>query len=125
MALPRSDIGKINLITQKLNNMYYEVKARFEKTMEDGMVRKVKEPYLFDALSFSEAEARARAEAAPKRGKPGWYKVSNGPVPVARPADFIQLTPIVQPIPLVPYSTQLQPLAMYDDSDPEGYDEEY
>ncbi len=86
------------------------------------MSRKKKEA---EARARAEAEARARAEAAPKRGKPGWYKVSNGPVPVARPADFIQLTPIVQPIPLVPYSTQLQPLAMYDDSDPEGYDEEY
>lgn len=45
--------------------MYYEVKARFEKTMEDGMVRKVKEPYLFDALSFSEAEERAVEELTP------------------------------------------------------------
>ena len=45
--------------------MYYEVKARFEKTMEDGMVRKVKEPYMFDALSFSEAEERAVEELAP------------------------------------------------------------
>ena len=45
--------------------MYYEVKARFEKTMEDGMVRKVKEPYLFDALSFSEAEARAIEKLTP------------------------------------------------------------
>lgn len=68
-----------------------------------------------EARARAEAEARAKAEAAPKKGKPGWYKVSNGPVPVARPAEFIQLTPIVQPIPLVPYSTQLQPLAMYDD----------
>ena len=71
-----------------------------------------------------EAEARAQAEAAAKAKKKvrtaSWQKVSNGPVPVARPADYIQLTPIVQPIPLVPYSTQLQPLAMYDD----GLDEE-
>lgn len=40
------------------------------------------------------------------------------PVPVAKPADFIQLTPVVQPLPIVPYSTQLQPLAMFDE-DPE------
>ena len=45
--------------------MYYEVKARFKKTMEDGMVRKVKEPYLFYALSFSEAEERAVEELTP------------------------------------------------------------
>ena len=46
-------------------NKYYEVKARFEKTMENGMVKKVKEPYLFDAMSFSEAEARAIEELQP------------------------------------------------------------
>ena len=39
------------------------------------------------------------------------------PVPVAKPADFIQLTPIVQPIPIVPYSSQMQPLAQYDDEE--------
>ena len=46
-------------------NKYYEVKARFEKTLENGMVKKVKEPYLFDAMSFSEAEARAIEELTP------------------------------------------------------------
>ena len=46
-------------------NKYYEVKARFEKTMENGIVKKVKEPYLFDAMSFSEAEARAIEELTP------------------------------------------------------------
>ena len=46
-------------------NRYYEVKARSEKIMEDGMQKKVKETYLFDALSFSEAEARAVEELAP------------------------------------------------------------
>lgn len=47
------------------------------------------------------------------------FKVMNncGPVPVAKPADFIQLTPIVQPIPIVPYSTQLQPLAQFDEEE--------
>ena len=46
-------------------NRYYEVKARSEKTMEDEMRKKVKETYLFDAISFSEAEARAVEELAP------------------------------------------------------------
>lgn len=46
-------------------NRYYEVKARSEKTMGDGMQKKVKETYLFDAMSFSEAEARAVEELAP------------------------------------------------------------
>ena len=47
------------------------------------------------------------------------FRVMNNsaPVPVARPADFIQLTPVVQPIPLVPYSTQGQPLAQFDDEE--------
>lgn len=47
------------------------------------------------------------------------FRIMNNcaPVPVARPADFIQLTPIVQPLPIVPYSSQLQPLAQFDDDD--------
>lgn len=46
-------------------NRYYEVKVRLERTLENGMTKKVKEPYLFDALSFSEAEARAVEELSP------------------------------------------------------------
>ena len=46
-------------------NRYYEVKARFDRTMENGMQKKVKETYLFDAMSFSEAEARAAEELVP------------------------------------------------------------
>ena len=46
-------------------NRYYEVKARFDRTMEDGMQKKVKETYLFDAMSFSEAETRAVEELTP------------------------------------------------------------
>ena len=34
-------------------------------------------------------------------------------VPGAMPSRFIQLTPIVQPIAMVPYSTQNQPIMMY------------
>ena len=34
------------------------IKIRYEKTMENGMNKKVTEPYLVDALSFTEAEAR-------------------------------------------------------------------
>ena len=46
-------------------NRHYEVKARFDRTMEDGMQKKVKETYLFDAMSFSEAETRAVEELTP------------------------------------------------------------
>lgn len=34
---------------------WFESKVRYEKTMTDGMIKKVTEPYLFDALSFTEA----------------------------------------------------------------------
>ena len=43
------------------------------------------------------AEAQARAAKAKKGPSASWQKVGKGPVPVARPADYIQLTPIVQP----------------------------
>lgn len=35
---------------------WYETKIRYEKTMEDGMQKKVTEQYVVDALSFTEAE---------------------------------------------------------------------
>jgi len=45
------------------------------------------------------------------------FRVMNncGPVPIAKPADFIQLTPVVQPVAMIPYSTQAQPMATFDD----------
>ena len=44
---------------------WFECKIRYEKTMENGMVKKVNEPYLVDALSFTEAEARIIEEITP------------------------------------------------------------
>ena len=38
--------------------MWFECKIRYEKTMEDGLPKKVSEVYVVDALSFSEAEER-------------------------------------------------------------------
>lgn len=38
--------------------MWFECRARYDKIQENGTVKKVNEPYLVDALSFSEAEAR-------------------------------------------------------------------
>jgi hypothetical protein len=35
---------------------WFETKIRFEKTMEDGLQKKVTEQYTVDALSFTEAE---------------------------------------------------------------------
>ena len=40
-------------------------KVRYEKTMENGMNKKVTEPYIVDALSFTEAEARIIEEMKP------------------------------------------------------------
>ena len=37
---------------------WFECKVRYEKTMEDGLQKKVTEQYVVDALSFSEAEQR-------------------------------------------------------------------
>ena len=37
---------------------WFECKVRYEKTMEDGLQKKVTEQYVVDALSFSEAETR-------------------------------------------------------------------
>ena len=45
--------------------MLYECGVRFDKMMENGMVKKVTELYLVDALTFTEAEARIISEITP------------------------------------------------------------
>lgn len=45
--------------------LWFECKVRFDKMMENGSVKKVTEPYLVDALSFTEAEARITEEMRP------------------------------------------------------------
>lgn len=37
---------------------YFEVKVKYEKLMQDGNQKKVNEPYLVNAVSFSDAETR-------------------------------------------------------------------
>ena len=44
---------------------WFECKIRYEKVVENGMQKKVTEPYLVDALSFTEAEARIIEETTP------------------------------------------------------------
>lgn len=39
-------------------NNWFECKVSYDKMMENGMTKRVSEPYLVDALSFTEAEAR-------------------------------------------------------------------
>ena len=45
--------------------IWFECKIRYEKTMEDGLLKKVNEVYVIDALSFSEAEERIIEEMSP------------------------------------------------------------
>ena len=44
---------------------WFECKIRYEKVAENGMNKKVTEPYLVDALSFTEAESRIIEEITP------------------------------------------------------------
>lgn len=44
---------------------FFEVKVTYEKLQENGMVKKVTESYLIDALSWAEAEARTIEEMKP------------------------------------------------------------
>ena len=42
--------------------MYFQISVKYDKTQENGAVKKVSEPYIVDACSFTEAEARACLE---------------------------------------------------------------
>ncbi len=44
---------------------WFECKVTYDKLQENGSVKKVSEPYLIDALSFTEAEARIIEEQTP------------------------------------------------------------
>ena len=46
-------------------NNYFEVTVKFEKTSEEGKIKKVTKRYLVDALTFTEAEARIIKEMKP------------------------------------------------------------
>ena len=48
-----------------MTHNWFECKIRYEKVMENGMNKKVTEPYLVDALSFTEEEARIIEETTP------------------------------------------------------------
>jgi hypothetical protein len=41
---------------------WFETKIRYEKTMEDGLQKKITEAYVVDALSFTEAESTITQE---------------------------------------------------------------
>lgn len=44
---------------------WFECKVRYDKIQENGSAKKVTEPYLVDALTFTEAEARITEEQRP------------------------------------------------------------
>lgn len=44
---------------------WFECKVRYDKMQENGAIKKVNEPYLVDALSFTEAESRITEEQTP------------------------------------------------------------
>lgn len=44
---------------------WFECRAKYDKIQENGKVKKVNEPYLVDALSFTEAESRFIEEITP------------------------------------------------------------
>lgn len=67
-------------------NNWFEVKVKYEKIDERGAVKKVTEPYLIDAMSFTEAEARAIKELEPYLS--GEFMISN----IAR-ANYSELFP--------------------------------
>ena len=56
-------------------NSWFECKVRYEKTQENGTVKKVTEPYLVDAFSFTEAETRITKEITPYMA--GEFEVSD------------------------------------------------
>lgn len=45
--------------------LWFECKIRYDRMQENGAVKKVNEPYLVDALSFTEAESRIIEEMKP------------------------------------------------------------
>ena len=56
-------------------NEWFECKVKYERTMDDGKVKKVNEPYLVGALSFTEAEERIIEER--KHYMSGEFQVSD------------------------------------------------
>jgi hypothetical protein len=48
-----------------MNNDWFECKVRYDKMMETGLLKKVTETYVVEALSFTEAERRFIEEMTP------------------------------------------------------------
>ena len=50
-------------------NSWFECKVKYDKEIEGGMQKTVSEPYMVDALSFTEAESRILEEMRPFKCK--------------------------------------------------------
>lgn len=48
-----------------MTNNWFECKVSYEKTLENGLTKKVSEPYVVDAMSYAEAEERIVREMRP------------------------------------------------------------
>ena len=48
-----------------MQSEWFECKVRYDKTLENGLIKKTTESYLVDALSFTEAEKRFIEEIKP------------------------------------------------------------
>ena len=52
-------------LKNSLMELYFETTVKYSKLQENGKVKKVNEPYLVNALSFTEAEAKVIEEVTP------------------------------------------------------------
>lgn len=60
---------------KKLTGNYFECVVKYDKTSEDGAMKKVTETYCIEADSFSEAESKATEELAPYSN--GEFEIKN------------------------------------------------
>ena len=66
--------------------IWFECKIRYDKTMEDGKIKRVTETYMVDALTFTEAERRFLEEVEPYMS--GEYEVAG--IKKAKVAELIE-----------------------------------
>lgn len=66
--------------------IWFECKIRYDKTMEDGKIKKTTETYMVDALTFTEAERRFLEEVEPYMS--GEYEVAG--IKKARVAELME-----------------------------------
>ena len=49
--------------------LFFEVRVKYDKMMENGVIKRVTEAYAVDAMSFTEAEARITDQMRPYQGQ--------------------------------------------------------